>query len=1666
MAQEAKIYTLKVLDKLRTKLLDLTGRNNLISYRHTPRSQKQIRIVDEALEQLYLKFREENTVFRFKNVPEPELEYDDENNVEFETKLNELKAYDKEYLIDYEGLGEDPSEKAIFNLENKLRDRVRLLLNLSPVSRKINISVEDQAKKNNIEPSYELLTKSSSENHIDEYIQTLLYPEDLKRKLKNIYEFNNLNESETGVSTLFCALGFLEWYDSDSSEKKILSPLILLPIKIERALIKGEHDYKISQRDEDTLNNASLAEKLSSDFGIVLPEFTEDLPIVDFYKSCQEVIAKNKNWKIRTYATVGFFSFTKFLMYKDIKAENLDNVDIAESLVAKIIHGTERSGDTLFAEDYEIDKDESVRLRIPDLITDADSSQISAILDVLDGKNLVIEGPPGTGKSQTITNIIASCLSQGKKVLFLAEKNAALLVVKNRLDKAGVGDFCFELHSNKIQKTLVYKSLEKSLKLRAAGTNRESYLQIKEKTDKAKDELRKYVNALCQKNYLFKVPYQQLIWRKINIEKEIGQSNANVIQKFEPHLLTDAYSKNREILEKIQTKFQNLNAEEVKGGAWSFLNYKNITPFNTQEIIEDSLGINNELSDIEFANNLKSLENLSAVNIVEVLNILQHESFNSFDSSVINDVLKNDVPLCLFEEWLKTQKQLSQVQLDISLLYNGNLPDTNLSSLQNLKFVNEYYPKESVARLESLKEEVIQECLFNKKRHENISKTSQGRNLNLEEMRNLQKIVLAISNRRKTKIPFVADLISNEGIHDIVKLQSLYSELNGISKQVEYYFDPSILKIEGELLCRWKLKVAQSGFFSFLDFEYRKIKKELKLFFKHGFEKRKVANALEAVHQFLTKKNEAEQSLTLSRMVSLGYPVTTDNINDILKHYEFLFEAYIETNKILGEDSLSWFTLGENDIDKIYQDLSVLDNEWSRLNVVTFNSYSSKIEVIVKELSLLAENTSRNPAILKDLTICELFKLNDLMSFYCSLKNSEETILKDFNYLPLLNVKVLNDTVELLKNLHNIKNLKPLDVKNIDINSILNSSKDDILKLESRTKKLVSSIQKFSKNWHVEDDLILNLKLITLNLMFHECKLKHQLLRESIDYHFVKNNLNNDKVLSFVNSFENNKISYKYLLDGYEYFAICIEFKVFFQNNPFLMLGLGNDLNSLRQKFSSLDEELMKNYQLNLVNELARIPIEKGIGVGKVSDKTQLGFIQHQFSLKMRHAPIRLLLKKSAKAVQDIMPCFMMSPLTLAQYIPIGSLSFDVIIMDEASQLRPEDSIGALFRAKQVIIVGDPKQLPPTSFFDTNNSGLITDDEDDDGISAADIDHESILDMAINSFRPARRLKWHYRSKHQDLISYSNKKFYDGDLVVFPSPSQDHELFGLELVHVKDGIYENRRNIKEAEALLDWIQQFIVKYPDKSFGIVTMNQPQQELISDLFEKRLKHDPILEAYTKNREDTMEKVIIKNLENIQGDERDIILISTVYGREANSPQVKQRFGPINSKMGHRRLNVLFTRARYKNVVFSSLDSTDIIPTASSSEGVLVFKEFLNFAKTKIISDPKSLGEPDSDFEIFVMSELKRNNFEVVAQVGVSGYRIDIGVIDPNNNGRYLCGIECDGATYHSAKSVRDRDKIRQEILESLGWKIYRIWSTDWFGNKEHEVKKLIDYLRKIQ
>ena len=705
--------------------------------------------------------------------------------------------------------------------------------------------------------------------------------------------------------------------------------------------------------------------------------------------------------------------------------------------------------------------------------------------------------------------------------------------------------------------------------------------------------------------------------------------------------------------------------------------------------------------------------------------------------------------------------------------------------------------------------------------------------------------------------------------------------------------------------------------------------------------------------------------------------------------------------------------------------------------------------------------------------------IENLLNYLKLEKDNEQEIkrLKN-NYLSLS--KLIGDNFKYEKtDLNMIKNINDFFIFSASENQILINKNieniEEIKKTCTAIDELLNSFETLYSKFLPKINSKQFFNIDDKNIIFENISKKikgidlddDQSLSEYIELNYYNKNLNKD-VQNLYDIFVEEQLDFKFLDYAYKFLIYNSLAKKLFETKRELSSYLSSSLEIEVSKLRSLDKKIFSNQNDQLIKNLSFMDIATGISKGKASDLTELSLIKREVDKKRAHIPFRQLMQRAGSALRDMKPCYMLSPSSLSQVVDAEPEIFDVLIIDEASQMKIEDAIGSILRAKQVIIVGDPMQLPPSDFF---NAGSELDTED----GTVD-DDESILDLALSRFQ-SRMLRWHYRSRHESLINFSNFHFYNKDLIIPPSANDE---FAIKNNYIEDAVYtpssKTRKgivtgktgvNILEANAISDAVVEFmknsIKKAKNKSCLVVTMNTSQKELIEEEIRFRSSTIPEVEEYLNFWLHSMEPFAVKNLESVQGDERDYIFVSTLFGPNKDGVTMK-RFGPIAKPKGHRRLNVLFTRAKEGLELFTSLTPSSI--GDGGEKGRQIFKSYLEYAQTQRIESGVTTNKgTDSDFEDWVKEELESLGYKVMPQVGVSGFFIDLGIKHEDYKYGYLAGIECDGAAYHSSVSARDNDITRQNVLEGLGWNIYRIWSTNWFENPKAELKKLDHYLKAL-
>ncbi|MCS3731363.1 DUF4011 domain-containing protein [Bradyrhizobium betae] len=1651
------------IENLRPKLLDLSRRNPLISTKLGPRSNSHLRAVDELPDVLFFKLCNGD---QLQFVPLPPIDEDprDEQTATFRDALINARLTDDAYVAAMEAVdrdGDDYLDKTRA-AERDLRDRLRQQLGMAPRVQKSEVNLSQHAKNNGILPSYDLPpidAEHADGRHTDDKIQMLLLPSDLERKLNAIISKSRTWLQETGTNVLQVAFGFLEWAEVERSESSF-APLILLQVEVKRTRTPQGAKYFLAGTGDEPELNAVLAEKLRLDFSVEMPKF-EGASVEAYLADMGKVLPKGKKWRVRRQVAIGVFPSARMAMYHDLDPSQSDfpQNEIVQSLLA----GSESAGASPFAEEYGIDEPE-IEAKVPCLVMDADSSQFSVLVDIADGRNLAVEGPPGTGKSQTIVNVIAAALAENKKVLFVAEKLAALNVVKARLEAVGLGEFLLPLQAEKSTREQVIESVRARLDMQKTSAVR-GYDSKIEEYRRIRQELAEYIELLTTEFDRSGLTVHAILGKSIATSDRLSSIPSETLElcKLRPEMQTATGLAG---FAQLGQQIEKAHAETLNAGP-SWKDTRLVHP--ERFIVEEACAIAKRASGeaLELASALKALEpwtleketrpSLEALrkSLAACLDHLRQHS---------TELVRNVLAEGRAELLASFLKQCADLSASVDRIGSelSEVPDaTVLEKIRQLEIICEREPLAEIG--EEALTETLQANLESAKRAREIAAKlaplvaayEAAKNWALDDIGRAHALCRDVG---REALSMRSGKLSEYNAHYHLRRlceegRQLQQQRTSLSERMSLSVD---IPTEQLIACATSLRTA--GPFGFLSSRYREAKRIFMAISRSPkYSKIDALQNLDELVAFRRKSDDFVRQSEATGLFGLYYRGLDTDFEPFGRAARF-FEVL--STEFGGHEQTS---LREFLRDGALNQLELLPAIPKTGISISFASLDERIAAAEYEAARLKNVIAELRPVAKVVTNQQigLVEIRDVRLRLEALLSERERLEDHQPIRELLSEKfdghrTRREHLEALSDwAKSVANHVPLIRVILDRGEPAEVS-DAIGVALSADDKLTETLTKLADVAKIEVlTLTRGRSLPELASVLEQASLDGNGLFAFAAFATALTDAGPEGLMPLIQE----KLK-QGSLNGLGLQAEALAMRqlakaVFVQLGRKLARYRGAKLEELRVALAEKDREIIHLSRAQLrakVKATARPPM--GHGVGRKSTWTDMALIENEISKKKRFIPVRDLTQRAGEALIELKPCWMMSPLAVAQYVPKGSVQFDLCIIDEASQMPPESAIGALLRCSQALVVGDTNQLPPSNFF----RSVIEDEEVDEDEAVL---NESVLEMANGAFRPARRLRWHYRSRHSGLIKFSNRLVYDDALIVFPSPTETNARMGVEFRAVK-GRYKAGTNPVEAKVMIDAIVEFMLTDPDRSLGIVTLNQKQRDLIIEEFEYAIANNRSVQKYLdtwRDRNDGLEEFFIKNLENVQGDERDVIFIGTVYGAEEPGARVMQRFGPINGLAGKRRLNVLFTRAKQKIVTFSSMTAADIEAEENSNPGAHMLKRWLEYSASGVLdAGDITEREADSDFEIFVADQIRAMGCAPVAQVGVAGYFVDIGVRHPDWPHGFVLGVECDGATYHSAKSARDRDRLRQEILEGLGWKLHRIWSTDWFNNPRQEAEKL--------
>jgi very-short-patch-repair endonuclease len=1696
------------IDKLRSKLLDLSMANRLLNFKHSEKSKTHVRIIDEIPEVLFANL-DQHKKLQFAWIEESEIDPADEHTASFLDALAHAKQHDETYIQQKEKLRPKGTRRQLTKLDRALKDRVRGSLGLPARAER---SVALRARELGIDPNYDLpldIPSKPFRDRTDSTIQTLFYREVMESKLAALREGDKTLLEDAGINALYAAFGFVEWYESSDSEIPVFAPLVFYPVEIERALDHGVYTYVVTARDDDIEINQAFVELVRGTVGIEIPSWDTEGTLSDYFSKVTGVLATQRRWRLHRWVTIGLFTFAKLAMYNDLdpkrwaQKQPLD----AHPILNDLLVGTSSVSEVTLAPDYDIDSPD-LGSKDHGLITDADSSQHSAVIDVLDGKSLVIQGPPGTGKSQTITNIIAAAMQNGRSVLFLAEKMAALRVVKDRLDHFGLGAFCLEVHSNKTRKTEVLKSLEQRIDFAGPPLDKAQIRQAQQAHTKARDELMYYVARMKETVGETGLTVHEILGANCIRLGLAERLNGQVLKlRIETPTAMDSFTRDelRELAHDLEVRAIAINGwQGLSRHPWHGIQNINLDVFQADELIasldawrQSIEHLRKRIVDVSAQSGWSIELNVSAVsqficritalpNIGDgVIESIVHSVGTQTQLTLLADVTDNVEALSRIRTYIDQCSSNGDAVFQLGEAWCRKAYDTaaQLGLLESRMSALGTIGIEKCTESETLRNALdVMTPLV-----EAFGVTT-IRRVDIEKL--LDAVRLLQSVPRKTLSYRDGSVMLEENTLDLERAAQSFETLQRLRAKISEDFRlpalPSMLEV------KQAAKTLQtSGFFrKMFSKECRDANKLYKQAAIPGdsTRKRDRGNELGRLSAYLQQEHDTLTNREFQRCAGRFYRGAETPWKELLSISQWackvrqLFASRLDGKSgwreaLLDGDSGrldSVLAFGQTAAHAFVAKQLAASSSWPSPSLGELTETEAGAAKRTTQLASELELLHWNPSI----RLSEFKIIADKLKEYesCRLKLTAERVerlLGSAGPFWIEKAAQLRETVNYLNELARLgfPQLFWERLSKEPARELTESLRNDARVLDSAV-NVVRQHQEATVNlasinavrWVGAVDLNhTDLGILANRISFAVAN--KTALQPYLDFLRVETHARATVLAPMLDALKDFPDTNCNLAQTFEliFYRSCAESLL--REDPKLNAHSGATHEQLRKRYQQLDRRILELRRQQIADTLTERLVPVGVSRGKASEFTELALIRRQIGLQKRHVPLRDLFRRAAAAIQALKPCFMMSPMSVAQFLDPEGIRFDLVVMDEASQIRPHDAIGAIARGNQVVIVGDPKQLPPTPFFEKVDRDEDPDEETDEAEVADLTGQESILDLARGPYQPVRRLGWHYRSQHEGLIAFSNREFYDGSLIIFPSPRGSDPNFGVQIEEV-NGVYSERVNAIEAEAVVAGAQKFMHEFPKRSFGIVAMNQPQQNLIQKMMDDLFATDVEAESYRLRWDNTLDRVFVKNLENVQGDERDVIFISTVYGKDS-AGNFHQRFGPLNGAYGHRRLNVLFTRAKQQVRLFTSMNASDIRIDEQSRLGVKALKDYLAYAKNGHLDSPEVTGkEPDSEFERWVIQMLNERAYEVVPQLGVAGYFIDLAIRHPDRAGSFILGVECDGATYHSARSVRDRDRLREEVLKQLGWKIYRIWSTDWFRNPRNEFLKLVEAIEGLR
>lgn len=1525
------------------------------------------------------------------------------------------------------------------------------------------------------QPDLELDANGRVLAHWDSQLSTRMTSSGLQKRLVDLYIDAKTVEEEQGVNILYLAIGYLRWRAPKTPDQDRFAPLVLVPVRLERS--NAGEKFHLKWSGEDVQTNLSLQLYMKREFAMKLPSIgeVETFDVTRYLDEITTLVSERPSWGVENDdAVLGLFSFAKFMMYRDLEASEWAAVGGFQALPS--IRGVVADGfptATLTSDEATIDDLISPAQTLH--VVDCDSSQSLVVFDVQKGHSILVQGPPGTGKSQTITNIIAAAIADQKKVLFVAEKMAALEVVWRRLDHIGLGVACLELHSHKANKRTLLQELRNTWQL-GAPTYQNGQATITQLTQ-ARDELNAHAMRLHQVLEPSALAPFDAYGHLVRLRRE-GHTTSQVKLEQPTHWPPHEKQVREQLLLDLAQRIRVMGLPSQH--PWNGVGITDLTPNDRERLIQA----------VAVQSGALSLWRRRADSFLEELNLPTASHFTDVESGIVRAQILMAAPAIgpdalmapIWEEQgaadaiLVSLKETQRLRSQTLELAQPDALEVDWAHTKGVldRLAPQFSVSAELATLASLRP-VIERVLPDATRLAQLLGESQP--LTLDSAMH----IAAIGERASSVPPIEREAliahIWDRGVDTIEELIDAVEHVQRAKQDLAPVVREPAWGKDWET-ARGHLATLGSSWLRVFNGNWRRANREVRS---------QLANPKLAAPDVLSALDELIAAQAAQRKIAE---------RDAQGSEAFGTQWERERSEpAFMRGVVAWMRalrpLGAGVREKLAE---VGDRQLASELAVRIRPLLEDIRQRLTPISEALVAAERRPwgeeTVLRRVPLTTLKEQTGAFAqahAQAGLLNNRDTLSVEGALSDVALIERTQQAREILNGqqgnasaafgplwrgvdteltavhaatawMHENNALRALAARLADSARSLAEGKRIEEEARGLTKELnaLFAALKFSANELVSTQPR-EAKLSALSQLMARWEADAEGLPQWVAYQARAMQGAERGLGELIDHMAVGKVTPDQALGAFDLAYYEAILAAMTKRDAALGRFDGEQQSLTVSNFGQLDRDRMQfaRHQV-LATHHSRIP-KRGGATGPT------GLLLGEMEKKRGQLAIRQLMTKCAPAIQALKPVFMMSPLSVAQFLPPGALDFDVLVIDEASQVQPVDALGAIARCKQLVIVGDERQLPPTRFF-AKVVGEADEKEDTEETQAADV--ESVLGLCRARGLPERMLRWHYRSRHQSLIAVSNSQFYQNRLLIVPSPYTGEAGLGLRFHHLPDAVYDRgntRTNLVEAKVVAQAMIRHAIEHPQLSLGVATFSTQQRRAIFDELEILRRQHPETEGFFTAH--PSEPWFVKSLENIQGDERDVIMISVGYGRDAQR-NMTMNFGPLGKDGGERRLNVLISRAKSRCEVFSSITDEDIDLDRTQAKGTVAFKLFLHYARTGRLAITKEEEQTQAQrvFEEEVAIALRARGYELHTRVGIAGLFVDIAVSDPQRPGRYVLGIDCDGTWYRDAKSARDRERLREAALRDKGWSIYRLWIGDWFQRPQAELDKLIFAIEK--